>query len=738
MFQRKSCVFQNVSSVLVLSLLIFFSVPCVLSAEEKADVLDELSLYELRNLVITTAGKKEEKVSEIPASVVVITRKQIETYGYRTVQEILENVPGFYAIDNMSENGVTFGVRGFWSPYSKNIMLMVNGVSQLEFAPEFSYPLDKAGIPVEAIDRIEIVRGPMSVIYGSNAFLGAVNIITNEIPEKEGGSGLVSASYGSENSKKAVLRNTAKQGDLSYSFNASIFDTDGVDEPYSRMMSNPSLLQKNYGFSSGETTTKGKYANNEKHLSLSVNYKDFYATVAHNETEKGMTFSLPFPGEDGMTKDYKASTALFGYKKKLSDMFTVDGKLTYSQSHAFYNFAPFVVEPYVGFENDFKFYEAELDVFAYPLPNLDVTLGLYYRSIFELRQNLNFGDVFPAYENTTMGLPEDEEIQTRALFIQVNYTPWDPLKVVAGIRLEQMMKHTIFNNTHYGYADEVYYDGTDEDGDEISVIPRLAAIYNLNDNHIFKLMYGKSIARSFNDLNILVANHNNPGANYPYLKPEEIQTVELNYSALLSSKFSLNLSLFRNELDKLYTRKTEVRKNEQGELVYSPLVSSSGKMHTTGAEVSVLANLSDNLDIEVGGTYQDTVNDENKDIEPGMSPQLLGYIKASYKRELGFAQGIFSLTGNYVDEMESYWNPQTINQDGSLGARSGEKTDGYFSVGANVRLNRLFSTGWYVSLKGSNLLDEEINYPTYAISAWADKGTLGHGRLFMFTAGYNF
>ncbi|RLC00667.1 MAG: hypothetical protein DRI57_32005 [Deltaproteobacteria bacterium] len=139
--------------------------------------MEGISLGDLLNLEITTAGKKAEKVSEIPASVVIVTREDIETHGYQTLQEILENVPGFYAIDNMSENDVTFGVRGFWSPYSKNMVLMINGVSQLEFVTEFSFPLDKACVPVEAIDRIEVVRGPMSVIYGSNAFLGAITTL---------------------------------------------------------------------------------------------------------------------------------------------------------------------------------------------------------------------------------------------------------------------------------------------------------------------------------------------------------------------------------------------------------------------------------------------------------------------------------------------------------------------------------------------------------------------------------
>lgn len=77
---------------------------------------------------------------------------------------------------------VNYGVRGLYSKGNfGNMAILVNGVSQMEDGKR-SYPLEKVNVPVQAIDRIEVIQGPISVIYGSSAFLGVINIITNLAP----------------------------------------------------------------------------------------------------------------------------------------------------------------------------------------------------------------------------------------------------------------------------------------------------------------------------------------------------------------------------------------------------------------------------------------------------------------------------------------------------------------------------------------------------------------------------
>ena len=72
------------------------------------DVAD-ISLEDLLNVEITTAGKRPEKIGEIPASVVLVTREDIEIYGYQTLAEILENIPGLYQTDDTFWHGKSWG-----------------------------------------------------------------------------------------------------------------------------------------------------------------------------------------------------------------------------------------------------------------------------------------------------------------------------------------------------------------------------------------------------------------------------------------------------------------------------------------------------------------------------------------------------------------------------------------------------------------------------------------------------
>lgn len=134
--------------------------------------LSQLSLEDLLNVQITTASRTEENAEDVPASVVVIGRNDIEKYGYRTLSEVLQNIPGIYGIEHYYREGVALGMRGFWSGITnKHIMILVDGIPQRNDYMG-THALPDIAVPVEAIERIEVVRGAMSMMYGSGAFFG--------------------------------------------------------------------------------------------------------------------------------------------------------------------------------------------------------------------------------------------------------------------------------------------------------------------------------------------------------------------------------------------------------------------------------------------------------------------------------------------------------------------------------------------------------------------------------------
>lgn len=154
-------------------------------AEDNTSTLQELDLVSLMGTEVTTASKTAESADAAPAIITVVTRDMIRRWGYRSVSEVLEHVVGFYIIDNHTlPNAGVRGVPGGLASESGNIKVMIDGRS-VAFRSTSGNWLGQELIPMSAVKQIEIIRGPASALYGADAFLGVVNVITlspDEIP----------------------------------------------------------------------------------------------------------------------------------------------------------------------------------------------------------------------------------------------------------------------------------------------------------------------------------------------------------------------------------------------------------------------------------------------------------------------------------------------------------------------------------------------------------------------------
>jgi len=148
--------------------------------DKDMDYLYSLSLLELSMLEVnvTIATGSSQKVTDAPAIVSIVSAQDIHYWGFQSVAEAINHQPGIYCIDDgLSFNCGLRGVSGGFRGYSKILKVMVNG-QPISFRADTSNFLGQELIPITAIKRIEIVRGPSSALYGANAFLGVINIIT--------------------------------------------------------------------------------------------------------------------------------------------------------------------------------------------------------------------------------------------------------------------------------------------------------------------------------------------------------------------------------------------------------------------------------------------------------------------------------------------------------------------------------------------------------------------------------
>lgn len=177
----------------------------------KQDISDS-SLAELMNTKISTVARKPQTLSDTPAAVFVISQEDIRRSSANSIPELLRMAPGL-SVARIDANKWSVTSRGDSGRFADDLLVMLDGrtVYSPLFAGTFWETLD---LPLEDIDRIEIIRGPGGTIWGANAANGAIHIITKHARTTQGN--LVTSGGGSEERGFATLRHGGKIGENFY------------------------------------------------------------------------------------------------------------------------------------------------------------------------------------------------------------------------------------------------------------------------------------------------------------------------------------------------------------------------------------------------------------------------------------------------------------------------------------------------------------------------------------------
>lgn len=145
----------------------------------------DLSLEELLEVIVTSVSKKSQKLGQTAAAVHVIGAEDIRRSGATTLPEVLRLAPGVQ-VSAISHNKWSVSIRGFPGRYSNKLLVLVDGRSI--YSPLFSGVFwEFHDIPLDNIERIEVIRGPGGSIWGANAVNGVINIITRSARDTQGG-----------------------------------------------------------------------------------------------------------------------------------------------------------------------------------------------------------------------------------------------------------------------------------------------------------------------------------------------------------------------------------------------------------------------------------------------------------------------------------------------------------------------------------------------------------------------
>ena len=194
----------------------------VSNTDQRLDHFLSLSFEELVSLETSIATATNQTMSKVPAVVTLITAEDIKATGATNIVDILEGVPGIHVRTSHFANRPLIHFRG---AKASQTLLMINGTPMKDLM--WGFGVFWKGLPVSIIDRVEIIRGPGSALFGADASAGVINVITKtagKIETSEAG-----VRVGSFDTKTAWMQHGTTVNGFEIGFTAELSDTDGYN-----------------------------------------------------------------------------------------------------------------------------------------------------------------------------------------------------------------------------------------------------------------------------------------------------------------------------------------------------------------------------------------------------------------------------------------------------------------------------------------------------------------------------
>jgi outer membrane receptor for ferrienterochelin and colicins len=472
-------------------------------------------LEELMKMAVPTvqaASKYLQPVSEAPGSVTIIQADEVKKYGYRTLADILESVPGLYV--TYDRNYSFLGVRGFnLGDYNNRVLLMIDGHRMNNSISDSAAIGTDFLLDVDLIDHVEVIRGPGSSLYGNNAFFGVVNVVTRKGRDMAGNGAEVSGEAGSFDTYKGrVTYGRQFNNGLEVLFSGTIYDSEGQDSLYypefDQRINPQNPLASNNGIAQNAD------ADDYKSCFGSLAFHDFSLEGGYITREKGnptAQYTTLFNDPRFRTTDDRGYANL-KYAHEFAEVADVTAQVYYDRQNST------AILPVTGLlfkeAQAAEWWGADMQLTKHLWERITLILGGEYRHDF--RQELQF---LNAETGAPTRDPINQDRQNYGIYFQTDFAICTNLHFNGGVRYDQ-----------YGDFDPAFN-------------PRLALIYNPLGQATLKAIYGTA----FRAPNVFELN----AVSSPGLVPETIKTYELVYEQGIGRHVRSSISGFYNQIDDL-------------------------------------------------------------------------------------------------------------------------------------------------------------------------------------------
>jgi len=644
------------------------------------DSLWDIPLEELGQIrVVSIASGTETPLDKAAAVTSVINAEDIAAMGATDLDQVLETVPGLHV--NHSDQGFSpkYVFRGITSSNNAQALLLINGI------PTTTMMYGNrgnawGGMPVKAIERIEVIRGPGSALYGADAYSGVINITTKG-PESINGQ-TIGGRLGSNDTRGGWLESGHQIGGVDFGLILEYQTTDGWDDIIERDAQ--TSFDETFGTSAslapGPVNTEmdqvdARFEMGDDQWTLRAGVQD----RSNLGTGPGLAQALDPEGQ------YSSRRINLDYSYRWSDLFEgmdLEARVSY------FNITQependIVLYPPGAFNGDFP--DGLIGSPGYKEDQVRLDLSAIYRGFNNHRIHMGFGTLWADLSEVTERKNFNPDFSPKGSVVDVSDDPsevWMPE--------EDRTNYYMFVQDEWKFAQNwqlvsgIRFDDYSDFGSTIN--PRAALIWATTDTITTKLLYGRAFrAPSLNELYV----SNNPVfLGNDELDAETIDTYEIGVSHQITPRVLYALNLFYYEIDDLINA-----------VPISGLIATeyrnAGQRTGHGGELEVAYQVSDDLSLEGNYAYQ-TAKDERTGESVGDAPNHQVYARADW-----------SLSSHWRLSSQVNW----VGEQKRTAADQRDPVPDSTSVDLTIRSNGLWR-GLDLSFSVKNVFDEDVRDPS--------------------------
>lgn len=662
------------------------------------DVLDEN--FVLDEMVVS-ATRSEKKLLDTAASVSVITDKDLNKMHINNLDEAFVKIPGVYVgrlsgIGSTTSQTVMRGVNA-----ANSVAVLVDGV---QVNDSYNGSVTWSAIPVDMVKRVEVLRGPASVLYGGNALAGVINIITKDVDKT---SVNLKLSYGSNNNQNHSLYVAGKASDkLDFNVNYEKKKTDGyITDPVlsSKAVFGAETTTTNTGAKRWIIGNKGKRQWDENTVGVGFKY--------HFDESKSLALDFT---KNEYEYSYSAPTSYFGDDiiKKAGTYFSTPGEKASNKYNMTYNDSENGWKAVVGYSDQYKQHDTSISKatdsskpntrFSFDLQknqtisaNNNAVFGLNYRkdemdaTVYKLADKFN-SDSKIAVDSMASGTNK-----SFSAYVMDEHKFSERWTATAGLRYDKWStdgRILLPNKTEAINYDESTYDNWS---------PSLSVMYKPEADSSVYLSWGKAFeAPSLYRMYSSSYSSNVYNIANPNLKPQKAETFELGYKKDLNNKSAIGVSVYDTKYKGL------LYKNSLGVVdgMNATCYQNAGEAEAKGFELELNHNFDDKWSAFLNYTYQNPVI--KKALKATEKDKYVTAIpKEVFRAGVTYSDDKWSgmLTGEYISKRFSKTdNSDTVN--GVYGSY-----DPYFIM--NMDISYSFNKNYTLTASVNNILDRDFfNY----------------------------